>query len=74
MEPMVTRMKALDCQVCVPSDWTDEQVIDFAERRYPCGTTTGWHIRKDGDKFLAGDGERVGCAERQGFVHIVLDA
>lgn len=61
-------------QVCVPSDWTDEQVRDFAERENPSGTENGWFIRRDGDKKLAGYPERVSCAARAGHVHIMLDA
>lgn len=61
-------------QVCVPVDWTDEQVKDFAETAYPCGTEFGWVIRKEGDEALAGDAERVPCQSRAGMVHVMLDA
>ena len=73
--PVVTKPGfALDMQVCVPSDWTDEQVIAFAEREWPCGTTHGWQIRREGDPYLSGSPERNPCAERWGYVHIMLDA
>ena len=72
--PEVTRMGALDCQVCVPTNYTDTEVKSFADSAYMCGTRNGWHIRKEGDKALAGDPERVPCRERQGFVHVMLDA
>lgn len=55
-------------QVCVPKNWTDEQVKDSA------GTTNGWFIRKNGDQLLNGDPERRVCDDRKGFVHIMLDA
>jgi hypothetical protein len=74
MTAAVTRHGGLDMQVCVPTNWTDEQAIEFAEREYPCGTEHGWSIRKQGDKSLAGADERVPCAERDGHVHIMLDA
>jgi hypothetical protein len=70
----VTKSGYFDIQVCVPENWTDEQVRDFAERERPCGTTGGWFIRKEGDSMLAGDPERNPCAKREGFVHIMLDA
>jgi hypothetical protein len=63
-----------DMKVCVPTDWTDEQVLDFAGEEYPCGTTNGWFIRREGDKALLGDPERQPCADREGCVHIMLDA
>jgi len=74
MKAEVTRTGALDMQVCVPSEWTDEQVKDFANMENMCGTTLGWQIRKAGDRLLKGDPERQSCAQRTGFVHIMLDA
>lgn len=74
MEPQVTREGFLDMQVCVPADWTDEQVKTFADAQNPCGTENGWGIRKEGSPYLAGKPERNPCAERQGCVHIMLDA
>ena len=70
MKPEITRYGILDMQVCVPKDWTDEQVLEFAEANNP----GGWQIRREGDPFLNGDPERVPCDEREGFVHIMLDA
>ena len=73
-DPEVTRHGIIDMQVCVPSTFTDIDVLAFAERNNPCGTSNGWFIRKDGDKLLAGDPERVQCEDRQDCVHIMLDA
>lgn len=72
--PEVTKYGALDMQVCVPSNWTDEQALAFAEAEFPCGTSVGWVIRKQGDYQLAGAKERVACEGRSGFVHIMFDA
>lgn len=74
MNPSVTRRGILDCQVCVPSTYTDSEVIAFAETANPCGTTNGWFIRHEGDPLLNGAPERQPCAEREGFVHVMLDA
>lgn len=74
MEPQVTRVGALDMQVCVPSDWTDEDVKQFANRENPCGTQLGWQIRKQGSELLAGADERTPCADDENKVHIMLDA
>jgi hypothetical protein len=73
-EAQVTRVGVLDMQVCVPSTYTDEEVLSFANRQNPAGTEHGWHIRREGDKALAGCAERVSCEGRAGFVHIMLDA
>lgn len=64
----------LDMQVCVPDHWTDEQVLEFAARENPCGTTNGWFVRRTGDKALGNSPERNRCLEREGCVHIMLDA
>lgn len=70
----VTLRRFLAMQVCVPARWSDHQVIAFAERSNPSGTTSGWQIRRQGDPALAGDPERAACDHRAGFVHIMLDA
>ena len=74
MEAEVTQTGALDMQVCVSKDWSDDKVKSFAERSNPCGTQNGWSIRREGDKALQGAPERVPCASRQNFVRIMLDA
>jgi len=72
--PMITQRRAFSCQACVPADYTDEQVKAYADEAYRCGTEHGWHVRKAGDPALRGDPERNPCEEREGFVHIMLDA
>lgn len=74
MAAQVTRRGALSMQVCVPSEWTDEQVKEFADRENLCGTSGGWFIRKAGDKALKGDPERQQCHHLGDHVHIMLDA
>jgi len=73
MEATITKYGALDMQVCVPKKWLDKQVLKFAEKEYPCGSS-GWYIRKEGDEDLNGDPERNQCESLKGNVHIVLDA
>jgi hypothetical protein len=73
-EPTVIRRGGLDVQVCVPHDWCDRQIIDFAELNYPCGTELGWSIRRQGDTLLSGAPERQACQARPGFIHVMLDA
>jgi hypothetical protein len=74
MSAIVTKHGVLDMQVCVPRDWTDEQVTDFANTANPCGTTNGWQIRREGDPALNGASERVQCSANVCCVHIMLDA
>lgn len=73
-QPVVARVGWMDMQVCVPMEWTDAQVVVFAEVANPCGTRSGWSIRREGNPLLGGAGERVLCDDRMGCVHIVLDA
>jgi len=72
MKPQVTFAKFLDMQVCIPTDWTDKQVKEFADAENPSGTEHGWCVLKDGDKYLGGDPERVPCKKWDGFVHMRL--
>jgi len=74
MTAEVTMRGVLDMQVCVPTEWTDEQVLTFASRANYCGTTNGWFIRREGNPALLGDPERASCQDRAGHVHIMLDA
>tara|TARA_Y100000310_G_C20159487_1_gene568485 strand:+ start:258 stop:482 length:225 start_codon:yes stop_codon:yes gene_type:complete len=74
MEAEVTQRGIIDCQVCVSKDWTDNEIIIFAEQENNCGTTSGWSIRRAGDSKLCGCAERTPCADRCGFVHVMLDA
>lgn len=69
----VIKASSLDMQVCVPKDWTDEQVKEFADRANLCGTYGGWFVRKQGSELLAGDDERVQCEQQSDRVHIMLD-
>jgi hypothetical protein len=73
-EPVVTRAGALDMQICVPASFSDAEAIGFAEKEYPCGTTNGWQIRKQGSEMLVGMPERNPCSTRKDFVHITLEA
>lgn len=72
--PQVTKQGVLNMQVCVPESWTDDQILSFAEREFPCGTSAGWSIRREGSEYLGGCHERVPCEGRTGYVHIMLDA
>ena len=75
--PVVVKTGGLDMQVCVPQDWTDEQVVEFTNAQNPCGTELGWVIRREGSELLAGAPERVACelfGEINTNVHIMLDA
>ncbi len=68
-QPMVIGESILSIHVCVPAEWTDEQVDTFIHRQ-PCGTTNGWHMRHAGKKT------RVKCSgadARPGYVHVVGD-
>ena len=69
----VTIRAFLDMQVCVPENWTDDQVIKFANQENPAGTDNGWSIRRAENRFMNGDPERNHCSKRDGFVHIMLE-
>lgn len=71
----MTRVSVLNIQVCVPEGWDDHKIESFANREHECGTTNGWVIRREDADYTPDDyQERVGCADRDGFVHVVLTA
>lgn len=72
-KPEVTRHSLLGMQVCVPLDYTDAQVEDFANMNNPTGIESRWTIRRQGDPALSGCDERVQCEQRTGFVHVMLN-
>lgn len=73
-KPEVIRENLLDMQVCVPGDWSDKQVEDFANKERFCGTTSGWRVRKEGNERLGGYPERNPCSNGNGYVHVTLEA
>jgi hypothetical protein len=73
MEAQVTHTNLLGMQVCVPKDWTDEQVELFANTVNPTGIESKWQIRRQGDPLLNGCDERVQCDERESCCHVMLD-
>lgn len=72
-DPQVTKSGVFDMQVCVPESWDDYQVLAWIEGPRPSGTENGWQIRKEGHEALQGAKERVSCAQRKGYVHIMLE-
>lgn len=66
--PEIVRWSFASMQVCVPEDYDDETITEFANRNHPTGITSKWSIRTDGP-----DPVRVTCATRRGCVHVVLE-
>jgi hypothetical protein len=74
MEAEITHHGVLDIQVCVPKNWSDAEILDFANSINPSGTTGGWVLRKQGDSLLYGDPERQPCTKHPDKIHVMLDA
>ena len=74
MKAVVTYKGVFDMQVCVPKEFTDEEVVEFANKENPCGTERGWQIRREGSESLCGEPERMECSDNNSFCHIMLDA
>ncbi len=74
MKARVVYHSMSDMQVCVPENWTDEEVKEFANDEKECWTGNGWAIVRKGNKALDGGPEREPCADQPGFVNIKLEA
>ncbi len=72
-QPQVTRTGLATIQVCVPSEWTDEQILSFANNASMTGLDHGWSIVREGSELLKSCPERNQCEERRGFVHVLLE-
>jgi hypothetical protein len=66
-DPMVTSVKLLCLQVCVPDEWDNEAIRTFANEANLCGTTNGWVV-SDRPEVAP-----VPCEGRKGFKHVILD-
>lgn len=71
--PVVTQRNPLDMQVCVPAEYMDSQIVEFANTHNLSGTQGGWQIVKEGSRYLRGDPERQPCRDRAGCVHVMLE-
>jgi hypothetical protein len=70
--PTICRKKVLSMQLCVPKDWTESKILEFAENRVPCGIESGWYLCKKDDPVLDGAEDRVSCDDRSEYVHVVV--
>ena len=41
MKPEIIQRKFLGMQLCIPEKFTDADILGFAEKENPCGTTCG---------------------------------
>lgn len=64
-KPEVLRVGFLQMQVCVPRDYSNEAVEQFANGHTPTGIDSKWTIRFETPV-------RARCEERTGCVHLVL--
>lgn len=79
-QPVVVKFSTLLLQVCVPDNYTDEQIVEYAEQTLPRDTAKRWKIVREGDSKLGkcnacdrGYAEREPCEERPDCVHVLLE-
>lgn len=54
-------------ELCVPADWTQREIKNYADSNFPSDTQGGWrHRAPDADS-------RVICSAIKHHVHILLD-
>ena len=71
-KPEITRHGLMDLQVCVPKDYTDQQVEEFANEAAPTFISSKWTMKKADDPTLGGDPVRQQCLSREDCCHIML--
>lgn len=67
--PEIVRWSLLSMQVCVPEDYTDEAITEFANRNHPTGIESQWQIKTEYDDDTP---VRTPCESRRGCVHVVV--
>jgi hypothetical protein len=67
---VVLGAERFSAQVCVPQDWTDARIVQFATDEL---LSAGWCIRRERDAPPYASPERQPCRIRDGYVHVVLD-
>lgn len=72
-EPQVLKVGLVTMQVCVPSGWTDEQIVEYANQKAMTGLDHGWSIIRNGDAALGSYPERNQCEQRKECVHVLLE-
>ena len=71
-EAQIIRIGFFQMQLCVPKEFSDKEIIEFAERENPAGTQNGWILARDGDEILGGDSARVQCVDIEDNIHVVV--
>jgi hypothetical protein len=65
-KPEIVRMGMLFIQVCVPENFSDDQVEEFANSEHGTGIKSKWTIDRSQVNV------RAKCEEREGCTHLVL--
>jgi len=73
MSAEILKITALSMQVCVPKDWDDDQIHEFANDTESLLGSMSWEIRREGSVLLNGDPERAQCSSKPDHVHLMLD-
>lgn len=55
-------------RVCVPDNWDDEKIVAFTKTEVDYVSS----VCQEGDDILGGTSARINCAEREGYVHVVV--
>lgn len=71
--PELIGSRLVSVQVCVPDNWSNDQVIDFVQRMPVSWEKEAWEVRKDGDVLLCGHPAKTPCKKKPGYIHMFLD-
>lgn len=67
--PTVLNQNVFSLQLCVPKDWSNDQILKWVETVNPCGTKAGWQIVNEPDR--KGNPARNPCAD---MIYLVVEA
>ena len=62
MSAKITRVSDTDLTICVPIDWSNDQIKLWAQKQWPCAM-----------QWLIPEGEiRADCGQEDGHIHLTL--
>jgi hypothetical protein len=66
-EPTITHYSLTKLEICVPSEWSNREAVDFAESQLHCVNNFHWTTQIETEDHIAGI-----CTIYHGFKHLTL--
>lgn len=73
VDPLIIDETTYALALCGSSEWTESEILAYAEEHRPAGTSRGWALVSEGDSRLGGSRQRTPCPDTgRVAVHVVV--